>query len=317
LLDVVGAGERGEWGFQNTKDHRKIPRGALVMPKTRYSGTPPKRTPADYLNQHTHARLAAVDGVAPVDVVPPVDVVAGSAAPRQDLLALENGVTGVSNTRKAKNKALALSATDQAVAKLVTEHRLNVSTGDLVFVSVAPTLAEGEMAVGFGKAMQIDTGGDDGSTLSVAWYVRKEWVSGKNWAWSQNPTFIAAGDPDQPTRPYVTPQPLASVLPVLPLLTSACKRTEPRLNAECVRLLRAYCVVQGLTTSAPTTAESADEDSDAAASGDSSESESRETDGSESESETGDSSESEADALTPVCKRASKRISDSKRPRRN
>ena len=22
LLDVVGAGERGEWGFQNTKDHR-------------------------------------------------------------------------------------------------------------------------------------------------------------------------------------------------------------------------------------------------------------------------------------------------------
>ena len=26
LLDVVGAGEKGEWGFQNTKDHRNIPR---------------------------------------------------------------------------------------------------------------------------------------------------------------------------------------------------------------------------------------------------------------------------------------------------
>ena len=28
LLDVVSAGERGGWGFQNTKDHRKSPRGA-------------------------------------------------------------------------------------------------------------------------------------------------------------------------------------------------------------------------------------------------------------------------------------------------
>ena len=27
LLDVVGAGGRGECRFQNTKDHRKIPRG--------------------------------------------------------------------------------------------------------------------------------------------------------------------------------------------------------------------------------------------------------------------------------------------------
>ena len=28
LLDVVSAGGRGEWGFQNTKDHRKSPKGA-------------------------------------------------------------------------------------------------------------------------------------------------------------------------------------------------------------------------------------------------------------------------------------------------
>ena len=29
LLEVVGAGGRGKWGFQNTKDHRTIPRMGL------------------------------------------------------------------------------------------------------------------------------------------------------------------------------------------------------------------------------------------------------------------------------------------------
>lgn len=170
----------------------------------------------------------------------------GNPAPsrkqREVPLAIENGVTGRNHARNAKKKARSAVERQQLVSNLPV-HIESVTVGALVFISVDLRFAEGELAVGLARAMQSC---DEGEARFM-WFVRKEWCAKeRKHEWSKTPTFQVAADPSNPSKPYVTKEPLRKVLPVKVILTKQCKKDYPRLDVECVRTIREFCVQNGL-----------------------------------------------------------------------
>lgn len=162
-------------------------------------------------------------------------------------LALDNGVTGRNNPRKDREHAAKGISREKAVAAL-PEHASQVTTGQLVFISVEIESAEGELAIGLARAMHNYEVGEG----EFMWYVRKEWIKKPHrFEWSKNPTFEVAADPDDPSKPYVTKEQLCKVLPIAVALTEGCKKNCPRIDAACVRMLRTLCAQRGLLQMQP------------------------------------------------------------------
>lgn len=157
-------------------------------------------------------------------------------------LELENGVTTRHNKRLDRSHAEADVKRQKAAASL-NMHVEHVKKNSLVFVDVSSMeSAEGEMAIGLARALEDCNSGN----LKLKWYVRKEWSTDKKHKWSTSPTFMVAGDPDQPRSAYVTQEPISNVLPLEVALTSKSTDTKPRLTAECVRMAREVCKQRGL-----------------------------------------------------------------------
>lgn len=166
---------------------------------------------------------------------------------REVPISLVNGVTGRNNTKKAKKRDKDELDRHTSVSNLPS-HLDKVTTGLLVFICVEVSSAEGELAVGLARAMQTcDTG-----ECKFMWFVRKEWCKNpRKHEWSKTPTFRVAADPDHPSKPYVTKEPLSKVLPLDVVLTQKSKQNYPRLDSECVRKLKELCVQRGLVQAMP------------------------------------------------------------------
>lgn len=155
---------------------------------------------------------------------------------------LENGVTGLNNLKKHKERARK-DATRRKDVHVLPAHAQSIVVDSLVLISVDKESAEGEMAVGLARAMESCEGGE----CQFKWYVRKEWCTQpRKHMWSKSPTFRLAADPNSRSRCYVTREPLEKVLPLEVVVTANSKRDNPRLEAECVRMLRELCLQRDL-----------------------------------------------------------------------
>lgn len=183
------------------------------------------------------------------------------AQPTQQELPLEilNGVTGLNNPKKDKVRAKADLDRQKTVGDL-PDRVESVTVGTLVFISVELSSAEGELAVGLARAMQ----STDKNECRFMWFIRKEWcVQPRKHEWSKTPTFRVAADPDDPTKPYITKEPLSKVLPLKVILTKASKANFPRLDANCVRMIKELCLQRDLVVQRPHSSHSArDQDDD-------------------------------------------------------
>lgn len=163
-------------------------------------------------------------------------------------LNIENGVTGRNNLRKDKARATINVRRAKEVA-CMEQHLKKVCANDLVLVDVSDMkVVEGEMAIGLARALE----DSDRNFCKLKWYIRKEWSRAQQHAWSANPMFEVAGDPTDPTRPYMSTEPLEKVLPIVIQLTGKSTNSEPRLTAECVRMAREVCAQRGLCRDPPT-----------------------------------------------------------------
>lgn len=155
---------------------------------------------------------------------------------------MENGVTGRNNLKKHKSQAKLRAERFKAVQQM-PEHARSVKAGELVLISVDVESAEGEVAVGLARALQ----NCDEGECRFLWFVRKEWCRRpRRHEWSKSPTFRVAADPTNAKKRYVTKEPLAKVLPVEVVTTEQSQRDHPRLDANCVRMIKEYCTQRGL-----------------------------------------------------------------------
>lgn len=165
----------------------------------------------------------------------------------QQPIALENGLTSRNNPKKAKKQALRAHECKTKAAALPS-HANGIEIGQLVFVSVDLDSAEGELAIGLARVVQIC----DGDECKLMWFVRKEWCrQPRQHEWSKSPTFRVAADPNNAARSYMSRENVSKVLPIQVSLTKTSKTNFPRLDASCVRLLRELCSQRGLLVSSP------------------------------------------------------------------
>ena len=90
----------------------------------------------------------------------------------------------------------------------------------------------------------------------MRWFARREWLKKSKVAWSKNPTFEWAKDPQRGGRSWITAEKLENVLPIQPFITEASRQkrannhhkeaNSPRLTADCVRELFRVCRERGL-----------------------------------------------------------------------
>lgn len=171
-----------------------------------------------------------------------------SKASEEIPLAVENGVTGRSNLKKDKIRGMS-DVHRKKTVRTLPPHLDHVSVGMLVFIVVDLDSAEGELAIGLARAMQSC---DGDAECRFMWFVRKEWCTKeRKHSWSKSPTFRVAADPSDPSKPYVTKEHLRKVAPVEVVLTQKSKADYPRLDSECVRVLKEFCTQRGLWCPGP------------------------------------------------------------------
>lgn len=89
--------------------------------------------------------------------------------------------------------------------------------------------------------------GEDAEPVMVRahWFGCREWLRDGMFEWSKTPSFLLLKNPATNRNKWVADEPLSSILPIVPELTTGSKternKDKLRLTAECVCLLYAYC----------------------------------------------------------------------------
>ena len=199
------------------------------------------------------------DDTAPVITAPTGRT--GSGLPLQRTLAQQNVLTGPDHKKSQRASDLRVSARTEKAASLPS-HSSSVKKGELFFFRLQPAVVEGRLMVGLGMAMD-DVSGDPDAKFGTRWYQRSQWacaLASRRWEWADTPFFKKLPTDNDTTEA------LRDVLPVQPLLTGKATTNKPRLMAECVRLLEAFCVHRNLVQSSEAREEagfaSDDEDAD-------------------------------------------------------
>ena len=195
--------------------------------------------------------------LATITTSPPLDLALQPApAPARmtdQQLALLNGMTGKDAPKKTRKQGVTAQTNTNNAAAL-PKCLDSVTEGGLYFVSLEPSINEGDLRVGLARAVEskaiAEGQAHEDVKVLVKWYARNEWLGSQHvWQWSDGPSFQVAKVPGT-RNVWKSPEPLSSFLPVRVQLTPAAleegREDSPKLLAVCTRFLRAVCVKRDL-----------------------------------------------------------------------